>query len=593
MNALLALFVGVGLAADPVWYAPLDTDNGGLTSGGDTGQWAWDVVSYGPPTCYTGNRCWATGPGGLYLNDAQDWLAFPHVDLTPLARPVLLVRHWYSIRTGDSAVVQVDDGGGFVTVDPIYGYPSTTGWTGESDGWVPAWVDLTGIGDLARVRLLFASDPTGAAAGWYVDDPALYEGDVVPPLVSWLNTLADTDDLAGPYAVSAKVEDDVAVTEVVLRWSADGGAVQETDLSPDPAPWWGGSIPGHPPDTTLWYQVVATDGYNETRYPEEGASFRVRLPAPTDLVADAALVWGSTTTLRWTPPDSRHGVVGYRVWRGDEEVATATAPDALVPLVMGDQSFSVSATYEVGDGDRSDPVTVTGAVPTIVSVSPDEGYPGDRLRLKIMGSYLLLVDGDVSMDLEDVEVVDLTVRDVDTLLATVQVPEDAAPGSRDLVLESGEAVARRDAAFQVIDSTDRPRLVSLSPERVTQGDATTLVITASERYGAVPTVRIGDAIIVEDVRIAGDGVVEADIVVPYGADVGGHDVEVDDGTRIFTGLELQVQPYNRPVTTCSLVPDPAASSPWILAFGALLARRRRRYSARMRPPSTGTLVPRT
>ena len=77
-------------------------------------------------------------------------------------------------------------------VDPVYGYPSTEGFTGELGSWEQVTVNLNGVSDLSRVRLTFRSNASVASAGWYVDDVVVWDGDAVGPLLSSLTTLQDT-----------------------------------------------------------------------------------------------------------------------------------------------------------------------------------------------------------------------------------------------------------------------------------------------------------------------------------------------------------------------------------------------------------------
>lgn len=592
MTGILALLCGAAFGATPlVWSADLEGSDGGLRSLGDTRQWAWGVPTYGPVACATGTTCWGTVLDGFYLNDAEDFLVLPSVDLSEVGRPVLVFQHWYRLEHGDVASLQVDAGAGFQVVEPIYGYPSGSGFTGDQAAWTPVFVDLTGIGDLSGVRLALVTDRSAADAGWYVDDFALYDGDVVPPAILEVGEVEDTDDLEGPYLVEARVVDDVALTSVLLRVTLDEGAPEDLAMTLGVDDTWTGAIPGLPAGTGVVYTVVATDGLNTTVAPEPGLSFRVRLPAPTDLVAPS-LAWGASVDLSWTAPESRHAVLGYRVLRDGEPVAESAGTTATAPLVDGLQAFSVVARFDVGEGEPSASVEVEGAVPAIERVAPSEGYQGDQLRIEVVGRSLLLVEGDVTVDLgEGIEVLETVVRDVDTLLATVAIAEDAAAGPRDLVLASSLTEVSLPQAFTLLDGASRPHLLVLEPDELTQGQDATLLVQASEPFVGLPDVRIGTDVVVERVELAAEDTLAVTVVVPYGAAIGEHPVQVDDGSRIFTGLELRVRPFTLSIPSpCGCgAPGSAARAGWLGLLVVLV----RRYRERRRPPSTGSEVPRT
>ena len=382
-------------ASEAVVAWDLEQDDGGFVPGGDLLQWKWGRVLAGPGSGYDGENAWGIGLGGPYLNDAVEYLEIPVPDLSSVAAPSLHFMHWYALGAGDTGAVEVDGGGGWVTVDPVYGYPDHVAWSGSSGGWVPVTVNLDGLGPSPRVRLVFSADTSGVGTGWFVDQVGIWDGDITAPRVSALDELADTEDLDGPYAVAAQVDDDSGVAGVDLFWSV-GGTESSAPMTNDGPGSYEGTIPGQAPDTVVEYWVVATDGANEARAPVASAlDFRVYLPAPTGLIGPGGRVVATSAILSWTAPVSIHPVLGYEVFVGDTTVAAAAGTSAEVALTGTDDTFTVRALYAAGLGDPSDPLTVDAVIPAIVSLAPAEAFAGDHLRVELAGDYMLLVEGGV------------------------------------------------------------------------------------------------------------------------------------------------------------------------------------------------------
>ena len=109
----LALLAGAW-AAQPIWVLDLGASDGRLLSGGETGQWAWGQPTVGPVTY---GNLWGTNLNGPYLHDTTDWLQVTLPDLSGLSAPTLVLTHWYAVRAGDSALLQLDSGSGFIVLD--------------------------------------------------------------------------------------------------------------------------------------------------------------------------------------------------------------------------------------------------------------------------------------------------------------------------------------------------------------------------------------------------------------------------------------------------------------------------------------------
>lgn len=575
----LLLLISVASATPLVRYS-LESSDGGFTESGETGQWAWGAVENGPGSGVGGLNAWSTGLTADYLNDATDYLIIPVPDLSGIERPMLSFSHWYEIAMGDAGWVELDIGNGWTTVEPLYGYPTASGFSGASGGWRTVVVDLTGFGPNPELRLAFASDLAGVGAGWTVDEVAFDDGDVAAPKLGALTELADTDDLAGPYTVEIAAEDDTSVVSVELHWDAGAGeaSVEMTRVADD---LWRGALPAAAPDTVVTYWVEADDGLNTAREPlDDDRSFRVYLPAPTELTGPLGRVVDTDVLLTWTAPVSRNAVVSYEVVRDGVVVATSTTTSASAPLSGGFESFTVRAVYEAGPGDASEPFEVDGVLPSADALVPDEAWPEDSVRLLLTGTYLVLVDGEVSVDLgAGVEVVGVEVRDVDTAWIDIYVDPSAAAGPRMLTLQSGPVTLEVPDAFDVLDGGGRPRLDAVDPEFVRQGVETELVFTVVGGLEGLPTVDLGEGVIVESVWVEGD-TVHVLCAVANDAALGERVPTIDDGVRVLDGVRFEVKDGVAPAAdVCGL---PAAPSGWLGLGGLVLLVRRRREASRRR-----------
>lgn len=564
-------------AAAPFSLYPLQLDDGGFIPSGDAGQWEWGIVANGPGAGFNGTRAWSTGLQQNYMNDSLDYLEIPVPDLTGVARATMSFKHWYDIAEGDSGWIEIDSGSGFQLATPLYGYPVASGFVGTQGGWRTAVIDLSGFGARPRVRLAFAADLANTGDGWTIDEVAFHDGDVAPPRLSHMTVLPDTENLDGPYRVEIDVEDDTAIAYVRLYWSA-AGAGGSAAMRPLGSGAWVGVIPAQPPDTRVTYWVQASDGVNHSREPVDSEhSFRVYLPAPTDVQAPPGRVVGSAVSLSWSEPVTDHAVVGYRVLRGGLAVMDVAETEALAPILGGLESYSVRALYAEGPGDESSPVLVDGVVPRLGAVRPDAAWPGESLRVHISGSYLLLVDGTASVHFGNgVEVGAVDVRDVDTAFVDLTVAETAAPGPRVLTLQSGDTTVTLDEAFVVLPGVTRPRLTRIEPESVRQGDKAELEIEFVGTLATLPTVDLGIGISIESVDQVGDTTLRVRYAVRADASLGARTVFVDDGTRVFDGVTLDVEDAYR-ATSRSCGP-PGSPGALLVVAGLVSAMARRRRS---------------
>ena len=543
----------------------VEADSGPFTSYGDTAQWEWGLPLV-QPTAHSGSRVWTTRLAGDYLNDSTDYLEFSLPDLSAFSRPTLRFWSWYAILPGDVGWFELEEEGVWRRKEPVYGYPEVAGYVGFSDGWTPVVVDLSTRP--TALRLVFASDAAGGDVGWAVDDWELWDGDISAPRMLGLESPVDTEDLNGPYPVRARLEDDVALSSARLDCLA-GESPLDLSLQPGDDGWWEAQLPGQLPNTTLRCELYASDGANEARLVT--FSFRVYLPAPGPISGPEGRLIAETASLTWTAPESVHPVLGYTVYRGEQKLLDVVDPRADVPLEGEGDSFVVRAVYAEGEGDPTDVYTVDAVVPTIRSLSPAVGWPGERLHLRLSGDYLFLVEGEVEASFErGIRVTSVAVQDVDNALIEVELDPDVVPGPDRLILQSPVGSFTSDL-FTVQDEGDRPRIATITPERVRQGERVTMRLELVGTPAAVPTVNLGEGIVVEGLSVEGE-LLELTVVVSPTAPLGSRGVELDDGERVYTGVELEVRDQAvLPSGNCASV----QASPGLALLGLLAFRRRR------------------
>jgi hypothetical protein len=160
--------------------------SGGGFSG--SGSWEWGTPTYAEgPDAHSGSHCWGTNLDGV-CGGGSHRLTSPTYDLTAAENPRLAFWHWYSIWApfdGINVRVAVDGSSNWEPIEPVGGYsdpciymldgqPCEPGWTGTSEGWVPAVFDLNEyIGHSVRFRFHVATW-IGGTTGWYIDDLAVY-----------------------------------------------------------------------------------------------------------------------------------------------------------------------------------------------------------------------------------------------------------------------------------------------------------------------------------------------------------------------------------------------------------------------------------
>ncbi len=212
---------------------------------------------------------------------------------------------------------------------------------------------------------------------------------------------------------------------------------------------------------------------------------------------------------------------------------------------------------------------------------PDWAYQGDQLRVTLTGEHLLFVQEDLVVDLGGgLSVLETEVVDVDTARLLVAVDAGAKSEPREVMVTSGDLTASLAGGFEVVvDGAQRPQLTSVDPTFVTQGTEAELIVLASHSFADLPTVDLGEGVVVADVQWFDDTELHVSVVVELDAPLGEHALEVDDGERIFGGLRVQVRDDPPATTRCSTAPG---SRGWVWGLVALCGacRSRRMVSPR-------------
>ena len=580
---MILLWAALARAATPIATWTFDGTDGLFVHGGSPDLWEWGSPTSEPGSCHGGlGACWCTGLDSDYGTDSFDTLTFASHDLTGIADPRLTMVHWYDIDTmGDFGQLQYDDGSGnWTALSPTLG--GGDGFSGMTMGWRTVYFDLSGLPDLERVRAVLVSDDSINRPGWCIDDVQVWDGDIVPPVIIPTDWPEDTQDIDGPYELTATVEDDDAVAQVSVHW-LDGVAEQEAAMIQNQADAWSFDFPIVEPGTTIEWWITAEDATGNVAA-SDTASFRVYLAAPMNLRTPAGRLVGPSVPLRWDEPEpddeNPHTVVAYRLYRDDMALFPDIMGTSTIAEVLTSESvFEVSAIYTTSlgalEGDRSAPLAVSVSLPTVDPLVPDSGWPGETLRIELTGTYLQMVDGDVTLDLGDGIAVGLgSVTDVDRATFEISIDEDAEAGTRIATLQSGELEVEIASAFAILDG-DRPSLRSVEPDSLRQGSHGTVVVTLDHLPADTPVVDLGEGVVIESTTAQGQSVT-LEVTVLADAPVGERPIVVDDGERILEGLEFTVRDQAvRADKNCATGPGASIASV-LVAFALAVARRSRK-----------------
>ena len=183
---------------------------------------------------------------------------------------MLVLRHRYDIGTGDVARVEGYKEGTWQRVDPVYGYPSTDGFIGDSAGWIDTAFALDDWRDVSQFRFVFSSDSVGVADGWFLSTVQLFDGDIAPPQISNVAYPQDTQELQGAYDFRATIVDNISVDVVDIEWRVNSGEMSLSPMEHATGSTYRGDIPAQAPDSVVSWRLRAQDGAQHAMYPEDG-----------------------------------------------------------------------------------------------------------------------------------------------------------------------------------------------------------------------------------------------------------------------------------------------------------------------------------
>lgn len=558
--------------------------DGGVVETGNSGQW-----EYGRSTSdlSEGVNVWGTVLDGNYLNQSFDVLTFSVPEFAAATRPTMVLRHRFDIDSGDFGRVEALNDGMWEALRPVYEEDGDGGFSGDSLGWTVSAFALDGFSDVSQFRLVFNSDSTGVADGWFVGSVGLYDGDMVAPQISNVAHPNDTQELNGPYGFRANAEDNVSVERVDIEWFVDEGDVQRVSMENTVGATYRGDIPGQAPGTTVSWRILAGDGEQESVYPGNGEweTFRVYLAAPSDLQFTEERRVGQTVSLGWTMPVSEHEVSAYQVRQVGADAGLRCAASPCVVPVESDlaSEWQVAAWYELDDGevlgDYSTPLEGVVYVPRLVAIDPDQVIPSERVWIRISGRYLLFredssIDFGPGITIQTVRLVNSDVLDV-----LVEVSGSLSPESRTLVID-GEVRAVFPDVLQVNTEDTAPRIVSVTPERIVQGFEDVVTMCPSAAFFTVPEVTLGDGVVLTAPPFVDTaGCVALELAAKLSAPTGERTVLLDDGARIWTATLTIRETVVRPDRGCSTWTTPSASLVGCSLVGILCIVRRQRVSA--------------
>ncbi len=160
----------------------------------ETEGWEWGI----PATeigAFSGDKCWATGLHHNYVSNANYVLETEPFDLSDWNSAALEFQTYYDsehLYDGGNVWVSSDGGMRWYVLTPLGGYPTMwvdalrePGWAGNSGGWKKKTFDLTpymgtSYGHL-RFRFVFKSNGEYNLPGWFIDDFALLERQIILP----------------------------------------------------------------------------------------------------------------------------------------------------------------------------------------------------------------------------------------------------------------------------------------------------------------------------------------------------------------------------------------------------------------------------
>jgi hypothetical protein len=170
--------------------------------------------------------------------------------------------------------------------------------------------------------------------------------------------------------------------------------------------------------------------------------------------------------------------------------------------------------------------TVTNPVPTLVSVTPNEGGKGQTLNLTLAGTNFITGTSSVVLGV-GVTVNSVTVKSATSILVNISISPSAVIGARSLTVTNappGGGSTTLSFVFNVVNAT--PTISSIVPSTGTRGSLLSAKITGSNFSTPGTTLDLGTGVSIVSVVIASPTQMTADIVIASDAALGSRTVTV-------------------------------------------------------------------
>jgi hypothetical protein len=164
--------------------------------------------------------------------------------------------------------------------------------------------------------------------------------------------------------------------------------------------------------------------------------------------------------------------------------------------------------------------TVLSAVPSIASISPMQGYPGDSKVVTIIGDTLQDVQ---SVDCgSGITVVSFAIITAQKITAAINISEYATPGVRDVTLLTSKGY-QATVGFTVLAAL--PSITYIDPSFAYPGDSLRIVVNGKNLISP-QSVDFGADIIVTDFYLVNSEMIIVDISIPESTAPGSRDVTI-------------------------------------------------------------------
>ncbi len=175
-------------------------------------------------------------------------------------------------------------------------------------------------------------------------------------------------------------------------------------------------------------------------------------------------------------------------------------------------------------------------LPSLVSVAPNAGAPGQQnLSIAIVGANTHFAQSTTQVSFgADITPGAITVTDATHLSVVIGIASNAAPGTRDVIVTSGQEVVPLAGAFTI---NGPPSITLVSPNSGQLGAQNLAIgITGQNTHFAQGATQInfGTGITVNAVTVANATSLTAQISIAANAPTGAHDVTVTTGAEVAT-----------------------------------------------------------